>query len=209
MASFLDTTGDEKGRVDDDLPNEVSMRDVMLAIAELRREVQELRIDLRLKGGGARPTDVLDWLNSRPRPPLSFRRTLETIECGIEDLDLLFSTSFTDAAAEIIRRHVAGQTEPTLRAFIQKDGVLYHDAGRRWKAIDCTEWECAVGVVTGKLAKAFSEWSAEHITDLANSRQQDEWLAKTKKVHGLTAPGLVAIKKRIYNSIKVDARRCD
>jgi hypothetical protein len=188
----------------------ISLHDLFSIILELKQEVNDLRQELHSKGGfsSRRPIDIVEWLNEQPKLNISFKDYLNNVVvCTRGDLQTLFQTSFVEAVTEIMHKHILEQDESSIRAFTQKDKILYHFNGKEWKAINNEEWECIVGIIMSKLAKVFAEWSNEHITDLENGKQQDEWLVKTKRLHDSSPARFSSIKKRIFNYIKVDIRQ--
>ena len=194
---------------DDNKPS-VTMHDLMAVILELKQEVGDLRKELHAKGGltSRRPIEIVDWLNEQSKPGKSFKDYLnDTVTCSNGDLQTLFQTSFVEATTEIMHKYILDQEETSVKAFTQKDKILYHFNGKEWKAIDNEEWECIIGIFVSKFSAAFSEWSNVNITDLGNSKQQDDWLDKTKKIHDSSSTRFSSIKRKVYNYIKVDIRQ--
>jgi hypothetical protein len=194
----------------DDKSRALTMHDLLSVIMELKHEVKELREELKAKGGvqSRRPVEIVEWLDDQPKPHQSLKEYLnDTVVCSNGDLQTLFQRNFVEAVTEIMHKYILSQEEASIRAFTQKDQVLYHFNGKNWNAINNEEWECIVGIFVSKLATAFSAWSQEHITDLGNASQQDDWLEKTKKIHDASPTRFSSIKRRIYNYIKVDIRQ--
>ena len=194
----------------DDKSRQLTMHDLFAVIMELKHEVKELRAELKEKGGvhSRRPVEILEWLNNQPKPTQSLKNYLnDTVVCGNGDLQSLFQRTFVEAVTEIMHKYILSQEQVSIRAFTQKDQILYHFNGSSWQVINNEEWECIVGIFVSKLATAFSKWAEENITDLGNSNQQDDWLEKTKKIHDASPTRFSSIKRRIYNYIKVDIRQ--
>lgn len=195
----------------DDKSKALTMHDLFSVILELKQEVKELREELKTKGGVAsrRPVEIIEWLNEQPKPSKSLKDYFnDTVVCENADLQTLFQRNFVEAVTEIMHKYIIDQDQTSIRAFTQKDQILYHFNGNNWQVINNEEWECIIGIFVSKLAAAFSLWLEANITDLGNSNQQDDWLEKTKKIHDSSPTRFSSIKKRIYNYIKVDIRQC-
>lgn len=202
MAKTVRNDYDDKSRV-------ITMHDLFSVIIDLKQEVKQLREELRSKQDivPRRPLDIIEWLSQQPKPDNSFKDYLnETVKCNDADLNTLFQRNFVEAITEIMHKYIVSQSEPSVRAFTQRDQILYHFNGRCWTVINNEEWECIIGIFVSKLAAALSGWLETNITDLANSSQQDDWLEKMKKIHDTSSTRFSSIKKRIYNYIKVDFR---
>lgn len=193
----------------DDKSRAITMHDLFSVVLELKQEVKQLREELKAKQSivPRRPVDILEWLDKQPSPERSFKDYLnETVKCNDADLKTLFQRNFVEAVTEVMHKYIVDECKASVRAFTQKDQILYHFNGRSWAVINNEEWECIVGIFVSKLSAAFSTWIETNITDLANSAQQDDWLEKMKKIHDTSPTRFSSIKKRIYNYIKVDIR---
>lgn len=193
-----------------------SIHNLFKLILELKEEVKELKQEVKSLHNGPkrnRPLEILEYLNegNQGMQPISLYDYLnEVVVCTSIDLQTLFKTSFVNTVTDILHRYMIDQesNKTSIKAYNQKDGILYHFNGKQWKVINNPEWECIVGIVECKLAKVFSEWSDENITDLENNRQQDDWLEKVKKFHDTSPNRFSSIKKKIYSYIKIDMRLC-
>ena len=157
----------------DDKSRALTMHDLFSVIMELKQEVKELREELKAKGGvsSRRPVEIIEWLNDQPKPSQSFKSYLDgTVVCGNGDLQTLFQRNFVEAVTEIMHKYILSQEQVSVRAFTQKDQILYHFNGNSWQVINNEEWECIIGIFVSKLATAFSRWAENiFVHDFSNS----------------------------------------
>jgi hypothetical protein len=151
--------------------------------------------------------NVLEWLNTNPKPEISFDKFHESIQITKEDVDFLFHNSCTDTIQEILRREIYEKYEfPIFPVFAcNAKTYIYHDI---WQ-------ECARDIMIRfldkvhiKLIQQVSTWKKEYLDANKDDNEGTELYNKaTVKLMNMDFKKesvFSKIKAVMYTRIKMD-----
>jgi len=149
--------------------------------------------------------NVLEWLNTNPKPDISFDKFHESIQITKEDVDFLFHNSCTDTIQEILTREIYEKYEfPIFPIFAcNAKTYIYHDV---WQ-------ECARDIMIRfldkvhiKLIQQVSIWKKEYLVndDIEGTELYNKATVKLMNMDFKKESVFSKIKTVMYTRIKMD-----
>lgn len=192
----------------------------------LEREYHELK---RYVNNKRRQIDIIEWLNQNCLLEMSFSDIFMNIELDKNDILKVFELDYVKGVCDIIvcfmetvkQRFQSG--EVPLRAFVQKEGVLYiydcgasadigdeiddeiGDDGYKWQVLSSELLSRFVRVIDYQLMRLFREWHTETERGMNEDRFNELYIKNLKTITGGNFRDFernTKIRNNIYRSIR-------
>jgi hypothetical protein len=191
---------------EEETPSPKQMYQIIIELAakcnRLESKIAELEPFVRKQ----KKINVLEWLNTNPKPEISFDKFHESIQITKEDVDFLFHNSCTDTIQEILRREIYEKYEfPIFPVFAcNAKTYIYHDI---WQ-------ECARDIMIRfldkvhiKLIQQVSTWKKEYLDANKDDEGTELYNKATVKLMNMDFKKesvFSKIKTVMYTRIKMD-----
>ncbi len=184
----------------------------------LEREYHELK---RYVNNKRRQIDIIEWLNQNCHLEMSFSDIFMNIELDKNDILKVFELDYVKGVCDIIvsfmetvkQRFQSG--EVPLRAFVQKDSVLYvydlcdndldGDSGYKWQVLSSEVLSRFVRIIDYQLMRLFREWHTETERGMNEDRFNELYIKNLKTITGGNFRDFeknTKIRNNIYRSIR-------
>ena len=168
-----------------------------------------------------RQIDIVEWLNQNSQLEMSFRDVFLNIKLDKTDLLKVFELDYVKGICDIVvsftetikERFQSG--EVPLRAFVQKDNVLYiydlcdsdldGDCGYKWQVLSSELLSTFVRCIDHQLMRLFREWHTETERGMNEDRFSELYIKNLKTITGGNFRDFeknTKIRNNIYRSIR-------
>jgi hypothetical protein len=193
-----------------DTPDIRSLYDIVL---EMNKQIQDLRKKVivleKEKKAKHKKINILDWLNSQPSPPTTWKLWTDAIEVTRENL---LETFKADMVSGILSRIEEKYDEDKcdklpLRAFEQKPNIFYVYQEDEWIAINQKVFEKNISRLHKKYMMEFIKWRTDAEKELGSDAFTEQF---TENIHKLTKDPIDQVGKKVmsklHNKIKINIK---
>jgi hypothetical protein len=193
----------------DDTPTVRGLYEIILEITKkmnvMDKRLQELAKWTDVK---KRKINILDWLNANPAKigtisgGGSFESFMLQLKVTRRHLDYLFRSDYTSTILHILQENLPlndGMQSNVLKAFEQKNNVLYVYTQGHWAIVTEQMFEKLLYVADKKLLGEFINWQNENAVNMSDDNFALKYALNVKKIMG----GNLS-REQIYSRIKID-----
>tara|TARA_Y100000996_G_scaffold412383_1_gene398369 strand:- start:1867 stop:2586 length:720 start_codon:yes stop_codon:yes gene_type:complete len=196
----------------EDIPSTQEMWLAMKALIKkndrLEKKVTELSSWLNKN---KKKLSVIDWLNEKIKPETSYENWLEDIELNEEDLNDIFANDFINGMSSIICKRLVknGDENTPIRAFEQKQHILYIYNGTKWAPQNNDEFTKMIDSLHIKVQNEFSKYNKKNAEMLKDYNKCEEWYKNIQKIMGTKYDLPTSVKKiniKVYSHLKLNLK---
>lgn len=196
---------------DTDLPPAFELWCVVKTLATRQEKIlQELEKMQSWVQRQKRKISIIDWLNENSTPTLSYEEWLQTINIVADDIQLIFNHGFILGILEILKRQLSlnNEHELPIRAFEQKQNVLFVFKNEEWRVYELTEFKTLVSTIHQKITLHFQAWSEKN-KKLAYNLNNETYQKNVIKIMGGNMPYEESVRKvnfKLYKYLKFNLK---
>jgi hypothetical protein len=191
---------------EEETPNPKQMYQIIIELAakcnRLESKIAELEPFVHKQ---KKKINVLEWLNTNPKPEISFDKFHESIQITKEDVDFLFHNSCTDTIQEILTREIYEKYEfPIFPVFAcNAKTYIYHED---WQEVTRDIMIRFLDKVHIKLIQQVSTWKKEYLVkdDNEGTELYNKATVKVMNMDFKKESVFSKIKTMMYTRIKMD-----
>jgi len=161
-----------------------------------------------------RKINIIEWLNEKAKPSLSYEEWYEQIQLSRKHLEYIFAYDFVDGIIFILQEllpvDISGKnSQNVIQAFDHKEGVFYiygvADDECGWCVMDGEIFQKLIRGLSLKLMGQFKEWQDENMHKFEDENFARAYSLNLKKVMGNTDYNTQynKIRNKLYKHIKV------
>ena len=202
-----------------------SQKELYQIIIDLNNKYERLENDYhQLKqfvNNKRRQIDIVEWLNQNCQLEMSFRDVFLNIKLDKNDLLKVFELDYVKGICAIVVSFIENvkerfeSGEVPLRAFVQKDSVLYiydlccddvdGDTGYKWQVLSTEMLSTFIRYINHQLMRLFREWHTETESGMNEDRFSELYIRNLKTITGGNFRDFernTKIRNNIYRSIR-------
>lgn len=179
-----------------DTPDIRGLYDIVLEmnaqIQQLQKKVGKLENEKRMT---QKKVSIIDWLQTQQPPTDTWAKWGKGVMCTQEYLQYTFKTDITAGLFEILKDYCDGQPSSPIKAFDQKQNILYVYEDDKWSELSRVAFEKLIGRIHQSCTREFVKWQ-----DIQEGRMSsDEFMnIFTENIHKLNRLSITQISKKIY-----------
>jgi hypothetical protein len=174
-------------------------------LEKLQKELHSLKQSgLRVQ----RKIKVLEWLNQKAKPKLSYSKWIETFTLTNKHLHMIFDTNFIKGFINILQSIILIDNVDTspLCAFCHKNNILYYFDGEKWSVMQFSIFKTLINTLYQELLVYFSVWYKQNQNKFESLDSSPKWQENLRKFMGSGKErdeSIQYIKKGFYKNLKI------
>jgi hypothetical protein len=199
-----------ENEIADEIPNIREIYNIvqMLIIKNEKLEKQVEKMNTWIHNN-KKKVNVNEWLNDNCKPEIDYDTWIEHLEINSDDMEIVINTNFMEGINIIIRRLTENLENIPIKAFEQRDNILFIFNNNEWSIMDAEKCDMLFNKITRGLIGQLKIWQDNNKKRLFDTGFTEKYIEYVKKITGgdLTRDQQYhKIKHSFYNNLKVNIK---